>query len=63
MTADEQAERAMAIATAICIEFNDIKEGYARWLFLQEIKDQTAHCWECGYLLGPTGYCTCRMDD
>jgi len=63
MLTDEQTAHAATIAALVCDELKEIENSYARWLFLTKLRDQTGYCWECAWPLGPTGYCTCQMDD
>ena len=63
MITEEQIVRAITIAALIRDELKEIENDYYRWLFLTELKEQTGYCWECAWPLGPTGYCTCQMDD
>ncbi len=56
-------ERADAIATQIIIELGNIGDSYARLRFLEEIKDQTNYCWNCGDEFPYTGVCYCQCDD
>lgn len=63
MLTDEQTAHALTIASLIRDELEEIKGCYDRRLFLTELRDQTGYCWECAWPLGPTGYCTCQMDD
>jgi len=56
-------KRADAIATQIIIELGNIVDSYARLRFLEEIKDQTNYCWNCGDEFPYTGVCCCQCDD
>ena len=60
---DATQGRAEAIATQIVIELSHIKDSYMRQQFLEEIKDQTNYCWNCGDEFPYTGVCCCQCDD
>lgn len=52
-----------AIAAQIVIELSRIKDSYMRQKFLEELKDQTNYCWNCGDEFPYTGVCCCQCDD
>lgn len=63
---DEEKQQAAAIATHILLTLDDLRipEGYARWAFLDEVKDLTGICWNCGYNLPESHpFCYCQRDD